>query len=320
MRVLLIGSRGAIGQAAAASLVRSGFYVVGASRSTPTSPHESEHVTVDRNDVSGILDVVRNRRVDTVIDLIAWTAGTTRPLLDRLDGVVGRYVLISSCDVYRNYELLQRKDRGEALLGEADEGSALRRTRFPYRGESERSVGDPSHWMDGYDKIPIEEDVQRLKSDWTILRLPMVFGPGDKQRRFRWAIAPMLAKQESISIPAAWLNWTTTYGYIDNVGAAIALAAHHPNAAREIFNVGDTPPVDHAAWIERFRGAIGWTGDVHDDRDRTSPLANATASLDLTVPLKVSFSKLHSSLGFRPTVAVKATIEATITDEEQRGA
>ena len=280
---------------------------------------ESEHIFADRSDPHAILDIVREKKIDVVIDLLAYTECATRALLESLDGRIGRFVLVSSCDVFRNYGLLHRKESGIREFGDVDENAPLRASRYPYRRASPRSKNDPTQWMDDYDKIPIEAATQSLRSDWTILRLPMVFGPGDRQRRFRWAVEPMLAGKDVLEVPPQWAGWLTTYGYVENVGAAIALEAVHQKAGRSIFNVGDSPPVDHREWIERFRRATGWQGTIRETECSENPIARAIEGLDKSVPIRISIAKFFRELSFVPPVDVPACVKLTIADEAARG-
>jgi len=65
----------------------------------------------------------------------------------------------------------------------------LRALRYPYRQNSRRPQGIEDDLFEEYDKIPIEEFAMAAGAPQaTVLRLPMIFGPDDKQHRFAWAI------------------------------------------------------------------------------------------------------------------------------------
>jgi nucleoside-diphosphate-sugar epimerase len=196
-------------------------------------------VVLDRGDPAAVLAAVGETGATTVVDLLAYTQADTLPLLDALSGRIERYVMASSIDVYANYEGLHRKGRPTPVWDRLTEEAALRTSRHPYRLTRPRSSGDPQAWMDDYDKIPLEEAARaRLGEAATILRLPMVFGPGDRQRRFSWAIRPMVEGRARFNIPQPWAAWRATFGYVDDVAAGIALAAVHPRAGGETFNLG----------------------------------------------------------------------------------
>jgi nucleoside-diphosphate-sugar epimerase len=308
MRMLILGSSGLIGQAVAASARSEGIFVVGVSRDTDfVSRHEDRHLNFDCADASAVRVAVRDQAIDLIVDVIAYTEARTRPILSLIDGQIDRYVMVSSSDVYRNYGLLHRRESGttDDVLTEE---SGLRVSEYPYRTSVPRSLDDPLQWHDDYDKIPIEKAVQALTSDWTIARLPMVFGPGDQHARFGWALGPMLANETQIEIPAAWLGWTTTYGFVENMGVAVCHTALHPAAANEILNIADFEPVENREWFSRFQRATGWGGKLIES-DAASP---ATTRLDLTVPLRIDASRLYTRLAFTPSVDLDGAIAATI--------
>ena len=159
-----------------------------------------------------------------------------------------------------------------------------------------------------------------LTIPWTVLRLPMVFGPADRQHRFRWAIEPMLAGAKRLDLPPAWLDWTSTYGFVDNIGAAIGATAGHSAAYRQTFNVTDTDPVPHRVWLERFRDHSGWRGDVVVAADAPFPDGDGVAALDLDVPLAMTGHKLRDVLGFEAPVSLRRALEETTAYERDTGA
>ena len=239
----------------------------------------------------------------------------TEPLLACLDGEIDHYIMISSSDVYARYERLHKRATGGVNTGALDENAPLRSTRYPYRTDTPRPTGDPERCLDDYDKIPIEEATRRLASAWTILRLPMVYGPGDKQHRFRWAISPMLRKQTRLVIPRTWANWHSTYGYIDNVGSAIAQTIGDERARNTTFNVAEETPVSQLEWARRFARASSWQGVVELTDDPADPLAQRIAGLDLDVPFSIDGSKLRIALGFSDVVDEISAVQQTLDSE-----
>jgi nucleoside-diphosphate-sugar epimerase len=316
MRLLIMGAGGFVGAPLAQQLTSAGHEVIGLSRSAPkVSAGLSDHVRADREDARAVVATVTSRRIESVIDLVALTEATTRRLLDALEGHIAKYVLISSADVYRNYGGLHRKEVAEPIADAMDEHAPLRASRYPYRGAEPRSDDDPSRSFDDYDKIPIEADAMaRPRIDWTILRLPMVFGPGDRQRRFGWLIRPMAAAAEHIALPRSFARWRTSYGYVEDVAAGIALAATHQAASRRVFNLGMDEASTHEEWIARFAAVTGWRGSINFD-DTTSPLAKQVEALDLSFPLVLSTRRIRSELGFAEVVEQRTALARTIEHE-----
>jgi nucleoside-diphosphate-sugar epimerase len=171
--------------------------------------------------------------------------------------------------------------------------------------------------MDDYDKIPLEAAlVARPSLGGAVLRLPMVFGPADRQRRFRWIVRPMLAGEARLAADAAWLGWRTTYGYVEDVAHALATAATHPAAAGRVFNLGRNDVTDHRDWVERFAAALDWAGEVAEaPAGPTSPLA----ALDLGYPLIADTGAFRAACGWREPTDFEDALTRTIDDERRRG-
>ena len=318
MKVLVLGCGGMIGNATALALAARGATVVCASRHGWTGDRgKMLGIRADRNDAASVRQVIAGHGIDVLIDVVAYAPEETQRLLAKIDGAVGQYVLLSSMDVYRNYGLLHRIEDGRADTGPLNEDAPLRTRLYPYRADPPRAPDAADAWLDHYDKIPIENLARGLTIPWTVLRLPMVFGPADRQHRFRWAIGPMLADAESLDLPPRWLDWTSTYGFVDNVAAAIAATAGHSAAYRQTFNVNDTEPVPHRVWLDRFRDYSGWLGRVCETTDAPLPGGDGVAALDLGAPLAMDGQKLRNALKFEAPVSLRRALEETIVYERE---
>jgi len=321
MSVLVLGGTGFIGAPLVRRLVADGVETAVGHRGIGEVPAGAASCVLDRGDPDAVLAAIRDVSATTVIDLLAYTQADTLPLLDALSGRIARYVMASSVDVYANYEGLHRKGRPAPVWDRLTEDAALRETRFPYRLAKPRPPSDPQAWMDDYDKIPLEEAARAATGlEATILRLPMVFGPGDRQRRFSWAIRPMVQGRPRFVIPHPWASWRATVGYVDDVAAGIALAAVHPAAEGETFNLGRANTPTNLAWAATFAEHLGWPGQVHlahPDVARGA-LAAAVAGLDLHYPLFVDNAKIRRRLGYCEPTPLEEVLERTVADEMGR--
>jgi nucleoside-diphosphate-sugar epimerase len=317
MRLLIIGAGGFIGVPLAQHLTSAGHEVIGLSRTAPTIlAGLLYHVCADRGDAQAVAAAVKSGRIESVVDLLALTEEATRRLLDALEGHIARYILVSSGDVYRNYGGLLRKEEAQPILDAMGEEAPLRASRYPYRGAKRRRDEDADRWLDDYDKIPIEANVvARSGIDWTILRLPMVFGPQDRQHRFGWLIRPLAAGAEHIAMPRSWAQWRTSYGYVEDVAAGIALAATHEAVSRRVFNLGMRQAPTHEEWVARFATVIGWRGQIMFDSDPMSPLSTKIKALDLSFPLVLDTQRVRSELAFTEVVDERTAVAHTIERE-----
>jgi len=313
MKVLIVGVNGFLGNAITRRLGSKTTEIFGVSRSAkPDVTSEITYLCGNRSAAKEISSIVKTLRIDVLVDIIPMTLEDTEPLIREVDGRVDQYVMISSSDVYRNYELFQRKDVGEFAVEAVDETSALRRTRYPYREEQARAPGAPDRYLDDYDKLPIERLVQEMRSHWTIVRLPMVYGPGDKQRRFLWAAKPMTEGKPQLLIPRSWANWYTTYGYIDDVAAGVALTVGNPKALERVFNIGEAPIDNQLQWALRIASIVGWRGDVELSDDPQHPFARRIAGLDLSVPFRISSRRIREELGYKEITDPAAALTRTV--------
>jgi nucleoside-diphosphate-sugar epimerase len=242
-------------------------------------------------------------------------------VLDGLAGRIGRYVLISSGDVYRNYGGLTRHEDAVPEDWPLTEEAPRRRSRFPYRGATLRARSDPDHVLDDYDKIPIEATVAAQAAfDWTILRLPMTFGPGDRQRRFGWIIWRLHDGRTILPLDRRVAGWRGTHGFVDDVADGIALAACHPDAARQTFNLGMAETPTQAEWATRMARAMGREVRVVEvDPAPGAILRELADRLDTRFPLRLDTRRIRDRLGFAEIAPVEEALRRTLEDELARG-
>src|ERR1041384_8590503 len=142
-----------------------------------------------------------------------------------------------------------------------------RSTLFPYTTlfrsayplETIRSVKKLMEWLDdGYDKIAVERvlrDAPELRA--SILRLPMIYGPGDPFHRLHSVLKRMDDGRPAILLADDVSQWCGPRGYVDNTAAAIALAALDERAAGQTYNVS-TMSVSELEWTRMVADQAGW--------------------------------------------------------------
>jgi nucleoside-diphosphate-sugar epimerase len=168
---------------------------------------------------------------DIVIHMIAMGQADAEAATRAFSGKTHRLVVPSSGDVYRAYGRFTGLEPGPAETGLVTEDSPLRTALHPYRSQS----FPDKEWISDYEKILVERAVLSCKDlTATVLRLPKVYGPGTNSD-----LRTMYGARHHP-------QWRWTHGYVENVSAAITLAATHPAAGGRIYNVGEayTPTVE----------------------------------------------------------------------------
>jgi nucleoside-diphosphate-sugar epimerase len=233
-------------------------------------------------------------------------------------GVTRRVVMLSSMDVYRAAGILHGTESGPLQDVPLTEESELRRCLHPYPSESLQFLRKIFAWVtDDYDKIPAERIVMNdPELPGTVLRLPMVYGPGDPLHRFYPVVKRILDQRRHIIFPETLAGWRSPRGYVENVAAAIARAATDDRAARRVFNVCEEPEFGELAfseleWAKKIASAMRWEGEfvvLPVDRTPRHLLKPGNAAQDW----KASSARIRKELGYEEPVAIDEAIRRTI--------
>ncbi len=318
MTIAIIGGTGFIGPEVARRALAWGQtpIVIARGQHPVDLPPGAVFERADRMDGAALLDIFRRHRPDAVIDIFALGMLNTRAVLDAMGQTGGRYVLLSSVDVYSNYGGLLKKETPPIQLEPARETDPLRSFRFPYRGNSRRPQGVEADLFDDYDKIILEEAaLADTRFATTVIRAPMIFGPGDKQHRFKWAIDAARAGG-LVKLDERAAKWPNSYGYVVDVAEAIVHAALHPVAAGRIYNVGQPFVRTPIEWILTFAVMFNRSLEVETVPPEQQGLQwdRAEAS-DLRYPLTLDTTRIRTELGFTEPTAERDALMATIKAE-----
>jgi nucleoside-diphosphate-sugar epimerase len=317
MHALILGGTGFVGPAVVEHLAAVGHRVTlfHGGHSEQDTPPGVEHVHSDRAYLAGHAPALRRLAPDVVVDMRPLAEHDAQDAVATFRSVAGRLVVVSSGDVYRAYGRLHGTEPGPPEPLPLAEDAPLRERLYPYRAAAPRGADDPLHWVDDYDKILVERAARgALDLPATVLRLPMVYGPRDDQHRLAAYLRRMDDGRPALLLDERLAAWRTTRGYVDDVGAAIALAATSPAAAGRTYNVGEAEALTEVEWIRAIAAVVGWDG-------RIVPCPGEQLPPHLRFPgwpaqsLVMDTTRLRRELGYAERVPRSAALARTIAWE-----
>lgn len=221
---------------------------------------------------------------DVVIHTLAMGAVDAQACVRAFAGRAERLVLLSSGDVYRAYGRFTRIEPGVPEQGLLSEDAPLRSVLYPYRAQAS-SQDALQYW---YEKILAERAVLSEPAlPGTVLRLPKVYGPGGN---------------EDLATIYRYRNhsdWRWTHGFVENVAAAVVLAATHPSAGNRVYNVGEayTPTIaERLAWLPR--------STIESDLN---------SHFDFTQNMAYDTSRIRTELGYQEIIAEEEGLRRTLS-------
>ena len=222
-------------------------------------------------------------RPDLVIHMIAMGETDARAAQEFFQSHARRILVASSGDVYLAYGRFIGSEPGTPVPMPLQEKSPLRTVLHPYKAKAV----SPGALEAFYDKILVERVIMGSeKIGGTVLRLPKIYGP---EENANFATVHMFRNHP---------QWRWTHGYVEDVGAAIALAAIEERAEGSIYNIGEeyTPTIE-----ERLR-----------DLPSSDLPVDENAAFNFEQDIAYDTSKIRSHLGYRERVEYREGIRRTI--------
>jgi nucleoside-diphosphate-sugar epimerase len=318
MRILLIGGNGFIGRFVAGALKRGGHAVAVFHRGSAAAPDDVEEILGNRSQLSASAQELRRFAPDVVIDLVISSGSQAEELMNVFRGATRRVVMLSSIDVYRAVGISHGTESGPLQQVPLTEESELRRNLHPYPRSGMELMRKIFPWVtDDYDKIPAERIVMNESEvNGTVLRLPMVYGPGDRLHRFYPTVRRVGDERRCIIFPEGLASWRTPRGYVENVAAAIALAATDERAAGRIYNVCEEPAFSELEWARKIAAEMQWDGEFV-----VLPVERTPQHLlkpgNTTQHWTASSTRIRQELGYREPVELEEALRRTIRWERE---
>jgi len=271
-------------------------------------------VVGDRRRLRESSDALRALAPEVVIDVVLSSGRQARELVDLFLGHARRLVALSSMDVYRACGVTHGLEEGPPEpLPLREDTSALRTRLQTYPPAQVAMLQQVFGWLDEeYDKIPVEREILGQQDlPGIVLRLPMVYGPGDPLHRFQPIVKRIMDGRRAIAFSTAMAGWRATKGYVEDVAGAIALAAVSEGAEGRIYNVGEADTLTELEWAVGTARAMGWDGDFRLMPDASLPV-HLRAPGDTSQHWIADTARIREELGFRERVGRQEAVRRTV--------
>lgn len=314
MKILLIGGTGFIGSFVAQQLTDAGseVAVLHRRRREVRLPEGLQQIIGDANRLNDHQEELRRLAPDVVINFILSSGKQAARMKTALRGIAKRVVVLSSMDVYRACGVLHGTESGALQPLPLTEDSELR-TQPAYSHEQMAMGKKIFSWMtDDYDKVPVERMVMSdLELPGTVLRLPMIYGPGDPLHRFVPIIKRICDGRQRILFGEKQAKWRGPKGFVGNVAQAIALAATSERAAGRIYNVAEDDSLTELQWAQLIAKEMNWSGEfVVLPEDRVPP--HLAASGNYAQHWVASSKRIRQELGYEERITRTDALQRTI--------
>lgn len=314
MRVLVIGGSGFIGSHVVAQLAAYDVEVGVLVRSRPPAG-AAHHIAGDRKRLADHRGAIAAFAPRVVIDMIPSSGAQAAALVDVVRGIAERTVVITSMDVYRACGVLHRLEPGPLEPMPLTEHSPLRSAQQTYPPEQVAALQHLFGWLDdGYDKLAVEHAVRTL--DATVLRLPMVYGPGDALRRLQPLVRRIVDGRRAILFAESAAAWRGSRGYVEDVARAIALAATNDGAVGRIYNVAEPDAPTELDWARMVATELAWDGELVVLPDEQTP-PHLRHPGNFAQHWVMDSQRIRDELGYAETCSRSHALAATIAWERE---
>jgi nucleoside-diphosphate-sugar epimerase len=316
MRILIIGGTAFIGAYVARELQEAGHAVTVFHRGQTHAglPPQISHIHGDQGQLAKYLDVLRELSPAIVLHMVPASAQDAWTFMCSLRGIARRVVAVSSLDVYRAYNRLLRIESGPPDPIPLMEDAPLREILYPFRGCEETEPTDPEalRWGDDYDKILVEKIVLGEPGlPGTVLRLPEVYGPFDRQHRLFPYLKRMDDGRPAILLEENRARWRWPRAYVENAAHAIALAVTDERSTGRVYNLAEPEASTESEWVARIGRAAHWEGKVvvlPNDQLPTHLQENYAWEHELVV----DSSRIRRELGYSEPISQEEALRLTI--------
>lgn len=301
MRVLVLGGTRFVGPFAVRRLAAEGHEVAIFHRgeTEPELPPTVKHVHGDFARFGEHLDALRAFSPNVVLDLVPFVEKAGHGVA-HFASLAERAVVLSSGDVYRAFARLLGSEPGEPDPVPLTEESPLRAGPSPDLGPG----------ID-YDNLDVERALRFFELPVTVLRLAVVYGPGDPYNRLGGYVRRMDDRREAIVLEERVAPWRWSREYVDNVAAAIAAAVADPRSADRVYNVAPKSTLTEEQWVRAIADVVGWRGEIVRVPSVVLPDA-MRLGIDTRQDIVMDSPRIRRELGFEPPISLEDGLRRTV--------
>ncbi len=251
MKILIIGGTRNLGTFMTAEFLARGAHVSVLNRGLTRDdlPEAVERLRADRTDPDQLRQALRGRSFDVVIDNALYKQPEAETISALLEGRVGRYIFLSTGQVYLVREGIERPFR------EADyPGRLMPAPKINTYGYEE--------WLYGVDKRRVEDIMSEAHArrgfPFTSLRLPMVNSERDHFSR-TYAYILRLLDGEPILVPST-PNFALRHVYSRDVVSACQRVLERPHTVGRAYNISQDETVTLDEFLSLLAELLGVAG------------------------------------------------------------
>lgn len=237
-----------MGARAALAMAEAGHRVAVLSRHRVEGDGAIEQLVADRRDPTALANALEGKRFDFCVDFCAFDAADVEGLLLVPYAALGRYILISTGQVYLATEAPRIPYREE------DNG-------FGLKPEPPIDSADHGQWSYGVGKRRAEGALFALRNSHGVrglaLRLPIIQGEGDPSLRL-WAWLERMLDGGPVLLPGGGDN-PTRFLYAGDVARALVMLLEGPPPREPAYNLAQPETVSRRDFLERVAAAAGLT-------------------------------------------------------------
>ncbi|MDR1685570.1 MAG: NAD-dependent epimerase/dehydratase family protein [Desulfovibrio sp.] len=307
MKILIIGGAEFIGPVVARHLANAGHDITVFHR-TPAPQIPYPQIAGDCESVDQLYKGMQSVQPDAVVHTTALCGRQVKAVEQALAGRKTRMILLSSVDVYKAFEVVNRLSDAPVQSVPLHERSPLRDVLYPYRGR--RPDTETAHDMQtlhDYEKITVERAaLESSVIDAVILRLGMVYGRNDYNHRFGEPVRKMYQGDKFIELPQKVAEFRACKCFVEDIAHGVRLAVES-DVSGEIYNLAAQEVLSEMEWYQRTAELMNWKGTI-----TVSEESGLTDSFNPEQHLVVDTAKIRKELHYKELFSVQEGLRHTI--------